>query len=63
MSEIDKVREALKQNPGGLPVTKIAELTGLSRTKTTKILKELETKNEVEVEVKGCRKTYKSKRS
>jgi len=61
MSEVEKVREVLKQNPEGLSVSKLAELSGLSRAKVTKALKELESLNEVVVEVKGCRKTYKPK--
>ncbi|MEM0083606.1 MAG: winged helix-turn-helix transcriptional regulator [Candidatus Nezhaarchaeales archaeon] len=61
MSEAEKIKEILKQNPQGLSATKIAELTGLSRGKLAKILKELETSGEVVVEIKGCRKTYKLK--
>ena len=61
MSEVEKVREVLKQNPEGLSVSKLAELSGLSRAKVTKALKELESSNEVVVEVRGCRKTYKPK--
>ncbi|MEM0083404.1 MAG: winged helix-turn-helix transcriptional regulator [Candidatus Nezhaarchaeales archaeon] len=61
MSEAEKIKEILKQNPQGLSATKIAELTGLSKGKLAKALKELETSGEVVVEVKGCRKTYKPK--
>ncbi|MHC1601268.1 MAG: helix-turn-helix domain-containing protein [Candidatus Nezhaarchaeales archaeon] len=61
MSEAEKIKEVLKQNPQGLSATKIAELAGLSRTKAAKILKELESSGEVIVEIKGCRKTYKPK--
>ncbi|MHC1628676.1 MAG: helix-turn-helix domain-containing protein [Candidatus Nezhaarchaeales archaeon] len=61
MSEAEKIKEVLKQNPQGLSATKIAELAGLSRTKAAKILKELEASGEVIVEIKGCRKTYKPK--
>ncbi|RLI02897.1 hypothetical protein DRO30_01870, partial [Candidatus Bathyarchaeota archaeon] len=61
MSEVEKVKEVLKQNPEGLSVSKLVELSGLSRTKVTKALKELQNTNEVEIEVKGCRKIYKPK--
>lgn len=61
MSEAEKVKEVLKQNPQGLSATKIAELTGLGKGKLAKVLKELESSGEVVVEIKGCRKTYKPK--
>ncbi|RLF11511.1 MAG: hypothetical protein DRJ68_05230 [Thermoprotei archaeon] len=61
MSEVEKVKEVLRQNPQGLPVSKVAELSGLSRAKASKLLKELQAKGEVTVEVKGCRRTYKLK--
>ena len=61
MSEIEKVKEVLKQNPQGLSPTKIAELAGISKGKVTKVLKELETSGQVIIETKGCRKIYKPK--
>jgi predicted transcriptional regulator len=50
VSEIEKVKEVLKQNPQGLPPTKIAELAGVSKGKIAKVLKELEDSGEVVVE-------------
>jgi len=61
MSEIEKVKEVLKQNPQGLSPTKIAELAGISKDKIVKVLKELESSGEVVVEMRGCRKVYKPK--
>lgn len=61
MSEVEKIKEVLKQNPKGLPATKIAELAGLSKAKAAKLLNQLETTGEVVVEMRGCRKTYKPK--
>jgi predicted transcriptional regulator len=61
MSEIEKVKEVLKQNPQGLSPIKIAELAGISKGKIAKVLKELESSGEVVVEMKGCRKVYKPK--
>ncbi|NHV45940.1 MAG: winged helix-turn-helix transcriptional regulator [Candidatus Verstraetearchaeota archaeon] len=61
MSEIEKVKEVLKQNPQGLSSTKIAELAGISKGKITKVMKELESSGEVIIETKGCRKIYKPK--
>jgi predicted transcriptional regulator len=61
VSEIEKVKEVLKQNPQGLSPAKIAELAGVSKGKIAKVLKELEDSGEVVVEVKGCRKVYKPK--
>jgi predicted transcriptional regulator len=61
VSELEKVKEVLKQNPQGLPPTKVAELAGVSKGKIAKVLKELEDSGEVIVEVKGCRKVYKPK--
>lgn len=61
MSEAEKVKEILKQNPQGLSAMKIAELAGLGKSKLAKVLKELETSGEVVVEIRGCRKTYKPK--
>jgi predicted transcriptional regulator len=61
VSEIDRVREVLKQNPQGLSPAKIAELASVSKGKIAKVLKELESSGEVVVEVKGCRKVYKPK--
>lgn len=61
MSEVEKVKEILKQNPKGLSAAKIAELAGLGKGKLAKVLNELEASGEVIVEIKGCRKTYKPK--
>ncbi len=61
MSEIEKVKEVLKQNPQGLSPTKIAELAGIGKDKIAKVLKELESSGEVVVEMRGCRKVYKPK--
>jgi predicted transcriptional regulator len=61
MTETEKIMEVLRKNPEGMQVTKIAELTGLSRNAVTKLLKELEADGKVTVEVKGCRRSYKPK--
>jgi len=61
MSEIEKVKEVLKQNPQGLSLTKIVELAGISKGKIAKALKELESSGVVVVEMKGCMKVYKLK--
>ena len=47
MSEVEKVKDVLKQNPEGLTVSKLVEFLGLSRTRLANTLKELENTDEV----------------
>ncbi len=58
---LDKVTKALKKNPKGLSIAQIVELTGLSKSETSKTIAEMQSKGLIEKIVKGCRVTYKLK--
>jgi DNA-binding transcriptional regulator GbsR (MarR family) len=58
---LDKITKALQQNSKGLSITKIAELTGLSKSEISKTVAEMQSKGLIEKTVKGCRVTYKLK--